>query len=89
MWRRVQSYIKSGKFYLNDFFDIEFSLKFSFQRALEEMHLLAYVYHWDRNTLWKIPCRERRLWVDMIQTQKKLENNSIKSSTSKIPKPKR
>lgn len=53
------------------------------------MHLLAYVYHWDRNTLWKLPCRERRLWVDMIQTQKKLENNSIKSSTSKIPKPKR
>lgn len=50
------------------------------------MHILAYVYHWERDTVWKMPCRERRMWVEMINTQKKMENNSIKSKSPKMPK---
>lgn len=48
------------------------------------MHILAYVYHWERDTIWEIPSRERRMWVKMIMTQKKMENDSIK--TPKMPK---
>lgn len=42
------------------------------------MHLLAYFYHWDRDTLWNLSCRERRMWVKMIIAQKKMEAASMK-----------
>lgn len=52
------------------------------------MHILAYVYHWERDTIWELSSRERRMWVNMIMTQKQLESDSIKGTTNKIPKPK-
>nr|DAH50447.1 MAG TPA: hypothetical protein [Caudoviricetes sp.] len=42
------------------------------------MHILAYCYHWDRNTLWELSTRERKMWVGMVLTQKKLENDKLK-----------
>lgn len=60
---------------------------FNFAKSLEEMHILAYIYHWERDTLWKLSSRERRMWVKMIMTQKRMENDSIKGKTSKLPKP--
>lgn len=42
------------------------------------MHILAYCYHWDRNTVWELSCRERRMWVELILAQKKMEADSIK-----------
>lgn len=57
---------------------------FSFQRTIEEMHVIAYVYHWDRETLWNMSSRERRMWVKLINTQKKMESDSIKSKTPKV-----
>lgn len=54
------------------------------------MHIIAYVYHWERDTLWNMPSRERRMWVDLINTQKKMENSSMKEHTpKKITKPKK
>lgn len=47
------------------------------------MHIIAYVYHWDRETLWNMSSRERRMWVKLINTQKKMENDSIKLKTPK------
>ncbi len=61
-------------------------MRCSFRRALEEMHIIAYVYHWERDTLWKMPSRERRMWVSMINTQKKMENSSVKANAPKINK---
>lgn len=49
--------------------------------ALEEMHIIAYVYHWDRNSLWKLPCKERRAWIRLIAKQKKAEGDAIKKSS--------
>ena len=56
---------------------------FSFAKALEEMHILAYVYHWERDTIWGLSSRERRTWVKMVMTQKNIENESVKNSTPK------
>lgn len=53
------------------------------------MHILAYVYHWERDTVWNLSSRERRMWVNMIMTQKKMESDSVKSKSPKIPKPTR
>lgn len=50
------------------------------------MHILAYCYHWDRDTLWNMSRSERKLWVDMVLAQKKaetkgLDNDSHSTST--------
>jgi hypothetical protein len=42
-----------------------------------EMHILAYVYRWERDTLWKLPFNERKMWVKMIQDQKETEQRMI------------
>ena len=40
------------------------------------MHVIAYVYHWDRATLWLLSKSERKMWVDLIKRQKKEENTA-------------
>jgi hypothetical protein len=44
-----------------------------------EMHYLAYVYHWERDTVWNIPRSERKIWVDKIIKQKEAEVKAIKN----------
>lgn len=44
---------------------------------MTEMHILAYCYHWDRDTLWKMPRSERKMWVEIVQKQKKAENDAL------------
>ncbi len=45
------------------------------------MHILAYVYHWDRNTLWTLPYKERKMWVNEIYKQKEAEAKSIEKGS--------
>lgn len=40
------------------------------------MHILAYIYHWGRDEVRKIPRRERRLWVEKIVEQRQKENKA-------------
>lgn len=40
------------------------------------MHLLAYYYHWDRDTLVSLKSRERKMWVSMLREQIELENKA-------------
>lgn len=42
--------------------------------ALQEMHNLAYFYHWSRSECWDMPCTERGMWNDKIKAQIKAEN---------------
>lgn len=50
------------------------------------MHILAYCYHWDRNTIVNLTRSERKMWVEMVRTQKEAEENAInKDSTSNTP----
>ena len=44
------------------------------EQAIGEMHILAYCYHWDRDTLWNMTRSERKMWVKMVLAQKKVEN---------------
>ena len=57
------------------------------------MHILAYIYHWGRDEVRKIPRNERRLWVEKIIEQKNKENksteNSIAEAQAKANAPKR
>lgn len=41
------------------------------------MHTLAYVYHWDRDTIWNLPRSERKMWVELIHKQKEAEAEQI------------
>lgn len=43
------------------------------------MHILAYVYHWDRNSLWSIPVNERRKWVQIVTEQKEAEREALEN----------
>ena len=45
------------------------------------MHILAYCYHWDRNTLWNMSRSERKMWVEMVLAQKKAEGVSDDNSS--------
>lgn len=45
--------------------------------AYEEMHILAYVYHWDRNSLWDMPILERKKWVEIVIRQKESEQEAL------------
>lgn len=42
------------------------------------MHILAYCYHWSRDEVWNLTRRERKMWVDMVLTQKRMESEAIK-----------
>lgn len=44
------------------------------------MHVLAYVYNWDRNSLWDIPLNERRRWVERVIRQKEEEAEALENS---------
>ena len=46
-----------------------------------EMHILAYIYRWDRNTVRTIPILERKMWVDMIYKQKESEEEQSKKAS--------
>lgn len=41
------------------------------------MHILAYYYHWDRNSLWDIPVTERQKWVSLLYDQLKAEKDAL------------
>ena len=44
------------------------------------MHVLAYVYHWDRNSLWNLPIKERRKCVDLVIKQRQAENDAYENN---------
>lgn len=50
----------------------------SAELAQLEMHILAYFYHWSRDSVVSMPRRERRMWVNQIREQIKAENKSNK-----------
>ena len=56
------------------------------EAVIEEIHVLAYLYHWSAEECWNMPCTERRVFVDRVIRQNKAENqsgkNKGKSSTS-------
>ena len=72
-----QSVIKRNEFFIiSTYFDGEFLANCDVERAWEEMHVLAYVYHWDRNSLWNLQIKERRKWVDIVLKQKQAESDA-------------
>ena len=52
------------------------------EQAIGEMHILAYCYHWDRNTLWDMSRSERKMWVEMVLAQKKAETKGVSEENS-------
>ena len=56
---------------------------YDYDDALMEMHILAYIYHWDRDTIRNIGIRERRKWTELIVEQKNRENKSMEDATKK------
>ena len=52
------------------------------ESAIGEMHILAYCYHWGRDTLWDMSISERRMWVKMVLAQKKAETKGLDSSNN-------
>ncbi len=42
------------------------------------MHVLAYCYHWSRESLLEIPMRERKIWYEIVLQQKKAEIDAVK-----------
>jgi len=38
------------------------------------------VYHWDRKSLWDMSSTERKLWVKMVLSEKKAEEEAVDGS---------
>lgn len=49
--------------------------------VLQEVHNLAYHYHWGREECWNTPCHEREVFNDQIRRQLKAEANAIKGTS--------
>lgn len=47
-----------------------------FPNAVQEMHILSYFYKWDRNTVWNLNTKERKMWVDCVKDQIDAENKA-------------
>lgn len=43
--------------------------------VVQDIHNLAYFYHWGYDECWHMPCRERGVFNDRIRKQIKAENN--------------
>lgn len=78
--RKLQSFFKCSKFYINTFFGEELSALTNIDNAMEEMHIIAYVYHWERDTLKSLPIRERRRWAERIIKQREAENSALENN---------
>lgn len=50
--------------------------------TIQEIHNLAYFYHWGYAECWHIPSRERGVFNDRIKKQIKAENNGGSSGSS-------
>lgn len=79
MWGDIQCFFKCSKFYINTYFQAEFLAYCNVEQAYKEMHVLAYLYHWDRNSLWDLPVNERRKWVSILREQQEAEQEAMKS----------
>lgn len=44
-----------------------------------EVHIIAYIYHWGRNEILKLPITDRKMYVDLIKQQKEAENEANNS----------
>jgi len=51
-----------------------------------EIHVLAYFYHFSPEALWNMPRRERELWCSMVLRQLKNEERKMKSSNAPTAK---
>lgn len=49
------------------------------------MHSLAYIYHWERDTVWSLPRNERKMWIEQIKEQRKAEQSQIDESGTSSP----
>ena len=41
------------------------------------MHLLAYIYRWERDTVWSLSIKERKMWIEQIKKQRKSERSKV------------
>ena len=53
--------------------------------TVQEIHNLAYFYHWGMDECWHCPCTLRGVFNDQIKQQLKAESKSAKGS-SRTPK---
>lgn len=64
-----------------DFMASDLVAKTDVDNLINEIHLLAYFYHWGNKECWEMPCTERDVFVDKIIAQLRAESRAIKSST--------
>lgn len=46
------------------------------------MHILAYCYHWSRDSLWELPRNERKKWVEIVLEQKRVEAEGVEGGNN-------
>ncbi len=59
------------------------------QQVIEDIHALAYLYHWRAEDVWNMPCQERRVFVDRVLKQLRDENRKAAKSGKSSTKPKK
>lgn len=58
----------------------EILLNSPIENTLQEIHNLAYFYHWGSKECWEMPCTERGVFNDKIKQQLKAESKSSSNS---------
>lgn len=57
--------------------------RMSLHNVAMDIHILAYTYHWSRESLWDMTRSERTMWVKLVQMQKQAESNALNNSSNK------
>lgn len=46
--------------------------------TIDEIHILAYFYHWGATECWEMPLSKRGVFVDKIKAQLKAERKAMR-----------
>ena len=58
---------------------MEFLSRCNVEQLYADTHIIAYVYHWDRDSIWNMSRNERQKWVEMIINQQNAERDSLEN----------
>lgn len=66
MWSRIHNYVP----YFSTFGGID-----SLDKLYNDVHILAYFYHWGEKEILSLPIFKRKIYKELIEEQVKAENS--------------
>ena len=73
MRSQFQSGVRHDKFYIGSLIGEDTAARFPFEKAMSEIHTLAYFYHWGYAELMRLSANKRERFMEYIKRQVEME----------------